>query len=237
GCAAPDVAVEAVWWAPRLSGDVALADTGGAPHAPVALENDLGLDDSMAAPALGVRVDSGRLRLFGDAFVVRERGRGRLGEAFGGIAAGTPVESDLEALDVRAAATFALVPAESVRLAPGLALEVLDVSTDVRSITPISVVERIDVFAPVPMPFLEAEVRLGDFALGARGGAFGLDLGDADGSWWGAEARLEYRPIERLSLFAGYRALHIDVEGRADGQRFDGDVALEGITLGGRLSF
>ena len=60
-------------------------------------------------------------------------------------------------------------------------------------------------------------------------------IGDVDGTYWDVEALLRYQATGLIEIFAGYRFINIDVEGEADGQRFDSDLILSGWMVGGGI--
>ena len=51
------------------------------------------------------------------------------------------------------------------------------------------------------------------------------------------EAQLVYRPWSALELFAGYRLMHLELDGVIDNDTVDSDLTISGLIFGGGLKF
>lgn len=234
--APPDLAVRGGWTRLELGGDVALAPSSGAATASIDVRDQLGLE-AEGTPWVGAALDGPIGRVEVSAMRYESEGDGRLDASFGDIAAGTPVESEAKVDNLKATWTFDVVDTGMFRLAPGIGVDWFDIDTTVRSVTPVSVFERIEISAPLPLAVLEAAVELGAVTLELQAGGMHLDAGDIDGTYFDLGSRLVVTPTEGVELFVGYRYLSIEAAGRADGQPYDADLAMDGILVGGGVRF
>jgi hypothetical protein len=222
---------------PQLDGDIGLAGSasGSAVTGTVDVEDSLGLGEE-SSPYLRADIGAAIVSFTVSAFHYDATGNGVLEATFGEITAGTPVSTDMEILNIKGAATFNLIDLGPVRLAPGIAIDYLDVDTTVTS-TSLSAFESVRVQAPVPMLFGQGEVVLGPVAAILDVGWMSADLADAEGTWWDIEGMLRMTALDPVELIAGYRWISADVDGTADGQNYSADLVLQGWFVGGGLSF
>ena len=222
----------------RMDGDVALGPSSGAAGTNTDLRDDLGLGSSESAPLLTFTAPTEWGRVVASAFWFDDTAEGTLGSgAYGDIAAGSQVTSEFAFTNVKTWWTFDAYLSENVRISPGFALDVFDVDLDVTAAGPAQRFEKLDLLAPVPMPFLDAEARFGDFYVAGQGGAMRIDLGDGLGTWWDLEGRIGYLVDSKFEVYTGYRALGMDANGDADDRKAGVDLIVHGWFLGGSLRF
>lgn len=221
-----------------VQGDIALSTTSGSLSGVIDqdFESAFGLGDGSGSPYVRAQVDFGVPVLTVSAFTFRERGSGTLNSQFGNITSGTDVDSDLQFANVKAsyAMQFDVGP---VAVSPGIAVDLFDLRMRV-SDTAGFASETIDVFAPVPMAFLRAEVDLSVVAAVAEVGYIDVPkIDDVKGTFWDAELFAEVRPLPLMHLFAGYRMLHVDGSGVVDAQDFATNLDISGWMIGGGIRF
>ena len=228
----------------RVSGEAALAGASGTANLGArqhGLGSDLGLDDQ--EPSLLVRGEAStdRFRLRLSSFRHDQSSGTLLNAPFGDLASGTPVNVDLEFLNVKAALSYDLVEFELgdagvVRLAPGIAANYIDLDISVRGVG-IPGFESVRNNVLVPMPFLLGEVEAGAVFAAVDFGGLAADLGDGSGIYWDLDATIGVRPQDDIELLVGYRWVQADVPGRADGRDYDADIDVQGWFVGGGIRF
>ncbi len=220
-----------------LGGEIALDSSVGTGLTSIDLSDDLNVDDAAGTFVFGGGLDTSIGNVSVSGFLFSQDGRGTLSSDFGDIPAGTSVESSFDFDNLKAFWSFDVLDLEVFRLAPGVGVDLMRIDATVESVTAVSAFENIDVMAPVPMLFLEGEVDVGLVNAVVEAGWMSVDLGDADGTFWDVEARVDVPLGDTFGVFAGYRYLSIDSSGDTDGQAFDADLTLDGWMLGGRLRF
>lgn len=224
----------------ELSGDIAVGpSTGGASLGDREndLVDDLGVEDTHRTILIGGSVVTPIGRFGGSAFWFDDQGSGTLAQDFGDIPLGTTVASSFEFLNVKTYWVYDVLEDRSFRLAPGVAVNFIDVQTSVRSTAAAGNFEEVEVFAPVPMLFLDGEARLGPVLVEAQGGGMRIDLEDGPGTYWDFEGRVGFSPTEQIDLFGGYRFLSMDSDGIASGRDAKVDLQIHGWFLGGAFRF
>lgn len=203
----------------------------------VDLDDELGIDEPYPSLLVGGKLvtDFGRISV--SAFRYDESGSGTLARDFGDIGAGAAVESELRFDNIKAFWSWDLLEWGPLRIAPGVGADVFLLETSVRSVSPVSAFEEIDVTAPVPMVFLESELDLGPVVAIVEAGGMDVHLEDGDGTYWDLDGRVALRLGDQLEVFAGYRYIHLEADGVVDGQRFDADIDVTGWFLGGAIGF
>ncbi len=236
-CRAPYVRGYAAYMQTEPSGDVGLAGSaGGTPaSANIDVEEDLGLDDS-ATPYGRLECGGGLVSLSASAFAHDSSGTGTLSAAFGDIPAGVGVTTDLDIANVKGAVVLNLLDLDAFRIGPGLGVDYFDVDMQL-SAPSLSAFEQIDVSAPVPMLFLEAEGDVGPVAATVSAGWMDAHLDDVNGRYLDLEAMLRLQPFGSVEVVGGYRWIEVDVDGTADGQDYAADLVLQGWFFGGGLTF
>lgn len=220
----------------QVVGDAGLGVANGSVTATIDVEDTLGLGDLESSPYGRAELGLGPLGLTVSAFQNDSSGSGTLTVPFGNISASTPVNSSLDLVDVKAAATFTLLDIGPVRIAPGVAVNYLDVDLQVAAPS-LSITETVDGQVPVPMVFAQGEVDLGMVALTADVGGIVLDVGDLDGTAWDVEALLRVQPLSHVEVFGGFRWISYELAGTSGGQPFTADLELRGWFVGGGVTF
>ncbi len=233
-----DAEIRLAFMKARMDGDVALGSSGGGQGADVDVNDDLGLGNSASAPLLTATAPTAWGRVGASAFWFDDETNGTLTSgAYGDLAAGSQVRSEFAFTNIKAWWTFDAYRSESVRISPGLALDVFDVDLDVTAVGPAQRFENLDLLAPVPMPFLDGEARFGDFFIAGQGGGMRVDLGDGLGTYWDIEGRIGYLVDDKVEFHTGYRAIGIDANGDADDRKAAVDLTVHGWFIGGSFRF
>lgn len=208
-------------------GEFGLVNTIGASVPTVDLK-DLGLDDRQNEPygKASFRLGSSELSL--SAFQTDFSGSGTLTAAFGGISASTPVNSKLELTNAKFLWRWYLIDMDILSVGPGLGVDYIDMKAEVTAPS-LSTTEDFDAKAPIPVPGLSAELRLGPFAAYADAYGISVNQGDADGTFLDLEGGLRYKPFPFIDATAGYRLIQIEASGDDGTQSFDADYKLPGI--------
>ena len=243
-CTVPYARVYAGYTKMGPSGDVALAPTSGTSNLGalgIDVESDLGLDEA-GSPYARVDMGLGSFGLTVSAFTYHKVSSGTITKQFGNITAGTPVRSDLDLTDVKAAVIWnaldiPLPALGSVRVGPGFGVNFIDLNLDVQTTSGVAAADNVDVVAPIPMAFLQADVELGPFGMTVDGGGMSVDLNDAGGTYWDVEGLFRFSPAQHMHIFGGYRWISLNARGDADGQDFDANLALRGWFVGAAFSF
>ncbi|MBK8978800.1 MAG: hypothetical protein IPM29_23110 [Planctomycetes bacterium] len=199
------------------------------------LDDDLRVGGPVGAPLLSgwVATDIGRFGL--STFWFDESGNGTLSQPYGDLPAGTPVNTSLEVWNLKPYWVYDVVDTDILRLAPGVAVDITSVSTDVRGAN--GGRESTDILAPIPMPFVDGELKLGPARLGAQLGGMYARINDGGGLYWDFETRLGVQIEKRVDLFLGFRHISLNVDGTADGRLADSDFDLNGWFVGGGVVF
>lgn len=236
-CTGLGVSAQAGYAELALGGDVSLTTAGSSsPNIDQDIESAFGLGDDQGSPYGRVQLDLGTPVLTLTGFDFEESGRGTLQADFGNINAGTDVLTDVQITNLKASLTFD-IGIGPVTVAPGIGVDWFAFDFVVQD-TIGFVTEDVELEAPVPMAFVRGEVDLG-----IAGGIVELgyakvpEIDEVEGSILDIEALVEFRPIPKLHLFAGYRAQLLEIEGEVDDDAFDLDMDLTGFLLGGGIRF
>ena len=221
-----------------VGGDIALASaTGGVPaSASQDIGSAFGLGGNQGSSYGRGQLDLGTMVLTASAFWFDERGEGVLNATFGGLAAATPVATELEFANGKLSGTFD-IELGPVKLSPGLAVDLFDFRFKATETT-FGNSEEIDEFMPVPMLFLRAEAEAG-VATGAVevGYLQTPEVGGAELRLLDLEALVEVHVAPGFRLFGGYRAIAIDATGETDSNSFAVDLTVSGWVIGGGVRF
>lgn len=222
----------------EFDGDVALSPNVVTPLGNVnRVDGQLGIDDPSGSPYGRIDLELGPANLTVSGFSYDQDGTGMLNATFGNINAGAIVNSSLEMVNARGSLHFSLLDLGVFRLSPGVSIDYFDIDMTVSDTANLGLFERIDVEAPVPMLFAEAELDFGIVAGVLDVGGIEVDLPDADGTYFDLEALVRVEPLPHVHVFAGYRYIHLDADGTADGQPFEADLNLRGWMIGGGFEF
>ncbi len=201
----------------------------------VDIQDNLGLDEASGTPYGRVELSAAVASFTFSGFTMDQSGSGTIPVTFGDLSVNANVSSELEMQALKAAVHFDLINVGILRLSPGIGVDLFDIKwavTDTSSL----VEEDIEVLAPIPMVFVQAEVDLGslDFVLDV--GAIDIDVGDAEGTFIDVEAVLRYSVMKNFEIFGGYRWISLDAEGKDDTQSFAADLTIQGWMLGGGIT-
>lgn len=221
-----------------ITGDVALAPSvGGVPLDAINnnIEDAFGIGEESSfygRTDLGLGV----VNFTASGFQYAGTGTGDLAFGFGDLPATTPIRSAVDLFNVKAAATLTLLNIGAFRLSPGIALDYFNLEMEIESRTaPLS--ESLEIQAPVPLLFAQAELDLGYVGAIVDAGWIEADVEDADGQVLDIEAMLRVMPTDHIELVAGYRYISLEASGLADDQDFSADVELQGWFVGGGITF
>jgi hypothetical protein len=246
----PSVAVHAGFASLALDGDIgftpattdsenaqrSFGDGGSGTAIRQDIDDALGLGDHGGSPYLRAEVDLGVPVLSLSGLVFEDSGNGVLQQQFGSnLPATTPVSSDFELTNLKAALAFDL-GFGPVKISPGLALSYIDLNVGAEDVLGVFR-EELDLQAPIPLAFLRGSIDLAYVALVAEVGYMEIDVEDLRAEMLDVEALLEFRPTKMFNLFLGYRSLQVRADGRINDDRVDIDVGLSGFILGGGFRF
>jgi hypothetical protein len=236
-CAGAAISGQLGYMQSHMSGEIALAPNVGGGNLGTIHEgiDDLGLGDESGSPYARVQANLGVLSLSASGFFLHDEGTSQLNVNFGGITAGTTVESKLDFANIKTALVFP-IGLGPVHIAPGLAIDVFDLNVDVRDINS-NATEKIDVLVPTPLAFVRGSVDVGGVALVGEAGYMKLSVDQVDGEFLDLETWLEVRVTPSLFMFGGYRYINIKGNGIVDNQDFSTDLTVSGWQLGGGLRF
>ncbi|MBM4061083.1 MAG: hypothetical protein FJ265_08305 [Planctomycetes bacterium] len=221
----------------KIDGEVGLQNAGGT----LVLHdnmNDLGafgVDDTETAPYLRLQWDHEQHRVRGHFFGFDAAGTGVLTGDFGGILAGSVATAAMEFYASGVAYSYGVVQNQDFRLGLGgqFGLYMLDLAARTPSRR-----EEVETDVLVPMPFVDAEVYLGDVVtIGGNAGLMVSELRDADGRFWDVEAWARLQATKEIEFLVGYRFLLMDAHGIASSRDFDSDLTLQGLFVGGGITF
>lgn len=198
------------------------------------IDNDLGFDDTESVPFVRLETDIKRHRVRLSGFYVDAEGTGTLAGDFGGIVAGSLVDTKFDFYNVGANYGYALLRGEHYRVAVGGMLNYYQLDLKARS-TPGR--EQVNTSVLLPVPYVDAELSAGPLTAGANLGIIAGDFGDANGRYWDFDGYLKFRPDQRFDLTVGYRYLLLDSFGRASSRDFRADIDLQGIYLTAGIRF
>ena len=219
----------------RPEGSVALTDAGNIGNIED-FTNDLadsfGITDDVSTPYGRVEV-SGLIATFTfSGFIYGDNSNGSLQNPYGSLPQGSSVESDYALTNLKGAATLDILNLGFARLAPGLCLNMLEISTKSEVSGNPGLNEDRSNLLMIPQIFLQAEIDLGYVDLVVEGGWMEASVSDVSGRLIDFEAIFRVRPIDHVEIFAGYRWLDLDATGIQDDQAFDNDITFSGLTFG-----
>ncbi len=216
-----------------VDGRLALADGGG-----TSSEQDVatafGLGSERDSPVVRVAADLGTAELAASGFWLHEQGSGVLSQPFGGLAAGTAVDTDLDLGVAKLTAAFA-IELGGATIAPGLLVDVFAI--DFRASESPGNREEVDEIVAVPLPYVRAAVPFGRWRADAELAWLDARVFGADGEFADVEAKVAWRVAERVELIAGHRFLMADAEGGSETDAVGIDLTLRGWFVGGGIRF
>jgi hypothetical protein len=216
----------------EMDGDLALAPTAGGVSLDTIrtdVQTDLGLDDQIGTPYARADLALGIARVSASGFMHDQDGSGTLTVQFGDIPASTSVNTEIEMMAAKASVIFDLLNVGVVRIGPGVGASFFDIDMSVASGI---LTEEINVVAPVPMVFVQAEVDLGPLDAMVEVGGMYADIEDAAGTFLDIEATVRYQIMDAIHIFGGARYIQLKGEGDIEGQDFEVDLKMQGVMLG-----
>ena len=235
-CFQLEVTAQAGYAQLALDGDVGYVD--GATSASIAqdIESGFGLGDDQGVPYARAQVDFGVPVLAASGFMFDESGSGTLQADFGNnLTAGTQVFTDftLNCAKVSYAFEIGLGP---VSIEPGIAVDFIDLSVKAQDSVGIFT-EDVQLTAPIPLAFVRGLLDFDFIAAVAEVGYMQVDVKDVNAKLLDLEALVEYRPIDWVDLFVGYRSVRLEADGLIDGDQVDLDIGISGFLIGGGVRF
>lgn len=196
-------------------------------------EFDLG-DSSTPYVRLDYETDAWNVELSG--FQYEDSGSSVLTSAYGDIKSGTSVNSELRFSNVKLGILTDVVDVGPVEVSAGMAFSYMDVDMDVASFNNLSY-EESNFQAPVPMLYVRGAVDTGVVRGELSLAWIEADVADVQGLFFDADATVVFSPVPALDVFAGYRYINMDVDGKLDGQQFTTNTQLSGWYLGAGITF
>ncbi len=235
-CAGNTYHVDAGVMFARARGEIALQNAGGTLDLGSNQNSlgTLGLDETEASPYLKVATVHDRHHFEVNGFKLDSEGSGTLTGDFGDIVSGTSVSTSLDFLAIAGVYSYELLRNDNLRL--GIGAELAFCQLDVAATSGLGS-ESVTTDVIVPMPYVEAELFLGDFSVGGNFAAMGADLGDGSGRYFDTAFTGRWQVLPEFDLFAGYRYLLLDAYGNASGRDFDSDIEIQGWFFGGGIRF
>ncbi|HKB16660.1 MAG TPA: hypothetical protein VKF62_11380 [Planctomycetota bacterium] len=221
----PSVEVSVAAFAPVFGGDA----QQGASNPSIDLEEGLDLEDRDIVPAGSIAVEWVGLRVQVSGFQTDVDGEKVLGSDFGGIPAGTLVDTEGRLRNARASVVLSGIDAGFIKIRPGVGVEWIDFDLDADSA---ATHEEIEAMAVIPVVVLNGEVELGPARLVADVAGIYGEFQDLEGALIDGEATLRLGIAGPVEIFAGYRYLDGDLEGTTDGIPFDVALRVHGPIAG-----
>jgi hypothetical protein len=235
-CAPLEVTTQLAYMRSAIDGELTLAPASGIRSTPQDVDGAFGLGDDRESPFARVVADFGTPVLRGSGFWLHESGRGVLDDDFGGLPAGTSVQTDLDlgVFELTGELEWTFGP---LTVAPGVSVDLL--ALDFRAETSASNREEIDELVVVPMPSLRATLEPGAGValsleasyLDARG------LFDSDARFADVEASVVWPIASHVHVLAGFRWLDADAEAVTATDDVRIDVEVRGWYVGGGFRF
>ena len=235
GCSAPSATLDAALFLPTLDGKIGLAAQAITDVDTIDLSSSLDLGGRETSGELRLDLDFGPLDLAASGFRLSQDGQGTVAADFGGITAGSTVNSKLDLALVHGELLYDVVDTQPLTLGVGLAADWIDLQLEEREAV-FGLEESIDVQQPIPLLATRACVRIGaidavPLELDLRAAGISARFRDVNGAVADGEALVRAQ-WSHVGLFAGYRYVLLRLDGQLNGQSFKGDVTLSGW-LGG----
>ncbi len=241
GCSLPSISGEAGYGQFSFSGKAGytLATTPTNPRNDI--RSSLGFDDPEPFPYVHAQAGLGPVLVTASGFQLSTSGTGTLEAQFGSIPVGTAVHADMDVTSIRGTVyafdLFDILPVPFVSLKPGIGVDYFDVSLKADALSG-SVKEDFDTKAPIPILAARAGVNLGIVEGIVEAGGIKIDYQDEiNGTFLDLEGLLKVHPASNLTLFAGYRYINVDGDGKDGNNKYDVGLILQGWMVGGGLRF
>ncbi len=205
------------------------------------IRSSLGFDDPEPFPYVHGEAGVGPVLVTASGFQLSTSGSGTLEAQFGSIPVGTAVHADMDVTSMRGTVyafdLFDIIPLPFVSLKPGIGVDYFDISLKAEALSG-AVKEDFTQKAPIPILAARAGVNLGIVEAVLEGGGIKIDYQDEiDGTFLDLEGLLKVHPASNLTLFAGYRYINVDGDGKDGNNRYDVGLVLQGWMVGGGLKF
>ncbi len=240
-CSLPSISGEAGYGQFSFAGKAGYSTTSSALPVRNDIRSSLGFDDPEPFPYLHAQAGVGPVLVSASGFQLSTSGSGTLDAQFGTIHAGTAVHTDMDVTSIKGTVymfdLFDILPVPFVSLKPGLGVDYFDVSLKADALSG-SVKEDFDTRAPIPILAARAGVNLGIVEGVLEGGAIKIDYQDEiNGTFMDLEGILKVHPASNFTLFAGYRYINVDGDGKDGDNKYDVGLVLKGWMVGGGLRF
>ena len=205
------------------------------------IRSSLGFDDPEPFPYVHGEAVTRTGPTPASGFQLSTSGSGTLEAQFGSIPVGTAVHADMDVTSMRGTVyafdLFDIIPLPFVSLKPGIGVDYFDISLKAEALSG-AVKEDFTQKAPIPILAARAGVNLGIVEAVLEGGGIKIDYQDEiDGTFLDLEGLLKVHPASNLTLFAGYRYINVDGDGKDGNNRYDVGLVLQGWMVGGGLKF
>lgn len=198
-----------------------------------------GLGDDQGVPYARGQLELGGSQFSLSGFAFEDSGTGTLEANFGSspvLIAGTQVRSEFELWTLKGAYAFEIPILPGISVAPGLAVDYVDLHVRVQDVIGIAT-DEVDLSAPIPLLFVRAKGVFGPVCAVAEVGYMKADVDEVELSLLDVDAMLRVNPLPLVHFFLGYRWFAIDGSGSVDGDAFDTDLTLGGFLVGGGVDF
>jgi hypothetical protein len=193
-------------------------------------------------PYIRLDLDADRWQVELSGFRYKQGARSNLAASYGDIPAGRLVNTELKVSNLKLGVLTDLVDLGPVRVSGGLAFNYFDVGMNVTELEPRGPLnqtgfEHSELQAPVPMLYLRGVVDAGVVRGELSMAWLDAKVADVDGLFLDIDAIFVMSPVPAFDIFAGYRYINIDVDGRLDEQLFTTKLDLSGWYLGVGITF
>jgi hypothetical protein len=193
-------------------------------------------------PYIRLDLDADRWKVELSGFEYKQGARSNLAASYGDIPAGRLVDAELKVSNLKIGVLTDILDLGPVEVSGGLAFNYFDVAMNVTELEPRGPLnqtgfENSEFQAPVPMLYLRGAVDAGVVRGELSLAWLEAKVADVDGLFLDIDAMLVMSPMPAVDIFAGYRYINIDVDGRLDEQLFTTKLDLSGWYLGLGITF
>jgi hypothetical protein len=243
-CANPTVRVYTAYMDILPDGNAGLEDLAATNNAN-GIRSDLTDEFNLGngnTPYIRLDLDADRWKIELSGFQYKQGARSKLAASYGDIPAGRLVDTELKVSNLKLGVLTDLVDLGPVTVSGGLAFNYFDVGMNVTELEPRGPLnqtgfENSEFQAPVPMLYLRGVVDTGVVRGELSMAWLEAKVADVDGLFLDIDAMLVMSPMPAFDIFAGYRYINIDVDGRLDEQLFTTKLDLSGWYLGVGITF
>ena len=167
-------------------------------------------------------------------FGYEQSGSGTLQHDYGNIPSGTSVTSRETFYAIASNYSYQIARGNQYRV--GLGAQLAYYELDVRARSAVGR-ELVSANVLVPMPYIDVELMWGTLTLGANAAFMSIDVRDANGQYWDAEAYLRWQATRTFDVMGGYRYIVLDAFCKATDRDFDADVDMQGLFFTAGVKF